>query len=219
MAAQRESGAPSYARIAHLSDLHCDASDAWVKSFRNVRDLLIEKRPDAVLITGDCADHPKRRHYRALRLQLTELKQELQSVGREVPVVAIPGNHDYSFFGNRIFGRLKPNALRDELSDFLADQTLPADLVRLAADHRIVVFPFDSNQISRMGFARGYVESPRERFKYLKEKYITHLKDRKVRWDDCLLVAIMHHHPFRCRTHGVAKNSNRFIYWKMQASS
>jgi len=46
-----------------------------------------------------------------------------------------------------------------------------------------------------LGLARGRVEEPRDQFRHLKEQYQEHLKSDGVRWDDCLLVAILHHHP------------------------
>src|SRR5438045_2263816 len=93
-----------HTRIAHLSDLHCDASDRWAEGFDAARQLLIQERPDAVLITGDCVNHPKRKYFKFLRERLTRLKDDLTEAraGSRVWVVAIPGNHDCSYFGNHI---------------------------------------------------------------------------------------------------------------------
>jgi len=151
MAARGVNGEPAFARIAHLSDLHCDASAAWVRGFQTVRELLVEKRPDAILITGDCANHPKKRYYRTLKDQLTGLKHDLEATGKSVPVVAIPGNHDYSFFGTRILAPLNIHPVRNGLEEFLAGRAFRTDLARLALEHRIVVFPFDSNRVSFFG--------------------------------------------------------------------
>jgi 3',5'-cyclic AMP phosphodiesterase CpdA len=70
--------------IAHLSDLHI-GSQAPGRLDRVVAYLgALRQRPDAVLVTGDVADHGLEAEYAMLG--------RLEQLG--VPVLALPGNHD-----------------------------------------------------------------------------------------------------------------------------
>jgi hypothetical protein len=186
---------PTSTRIAQLSDLHCDGSEKWRRNFAAVRELLRTARVSAVLITGDCADHPKRKYYESLRDELAAMREEL-----DVPVIAIPGNHDYYRFGTSIplISSLFAADFRDVLGNFMAVGEEPSmGLQDLACRHRVVVYPFDSNgtATSKVLFARGRVDSPAKRFAVLRAAYKKALAERGVEWNDCIRVAILHHHP------------------------
>ena len=77
--------------IAHLSDPHIDLSDVLLDRFRSV----VDRLPviDALVVTGDIADHGLDTEYRAF---LGELPQH--------PRVVVPGNHDERAMFERALG-------------------------------------------------------------------------------------------------------------------
>lgn len=74
--------------IAHLSDPHLDGSEEARDRLRRITSYLKDfRRPvDAVLVSGDLADHGLESEYAELAAELT--------LG--LPVVVLPGNHDVS---------------------------------------------------------------------------------------------------------------------------
>jgi 3',5'-cyclic-AMP phosphodiesterase len=71
--------------IAHLSDLHLGGSDHALARVRAVVDTVRRLTVDAVLVTGDVAEHGT----------VEEYEQAVAELGAfEVPVLALPGNHD-----------------------------------------------------------------------------------------------------------------------------
>jgi 3',5'-cyclic-AMP phosphodiesterase len=72
--------------LAQVSDLHIDGGEASVARAERVMGYLADlPRPvDAVLVTGDVADHGAAEEYRAARRLLAA----------PAPVLACPGNHD-----------------------------------------------------------------------------------------------------------------------------
>jgi 3',5'-cyclic-AMP phosphodiesterase len=71
--------------IAHLSDLHLGGSDHALARVRAVVDTVRRLTVDAVLVTGDVAEHGA----------VEEYEQAVAELGAfEVPVLALPGNHD-----------------------------------------------------------------------------------------------------------------------------
>lgn len=184
-----------HTRIAHLSDLHCDGSRRWSDSFDVARDLLLNECPDAVLITGDCADHPRRKYFKVLNERLVRLKSELTDAkgGLPVLVITIPGNHDCNFFGNRLWSPQRTRPMRDELAEFLADGAFKSDLAEFARTHRVMLFPFDSNRTSLGMFARGRVHDPQRRFNEMEKEYRARLPHDH--FGNCVRVALLHHHP------------------------
>ena len=77
--------------IAHLSDPHIDLSDVLLDRFQSVIDRL--PAVDAIVVTGDIADHGLDTEYRAF---LGELPEH--------PRVIVPGNHDERAMFERAFG-------------------------------------------------------------------------------------------------------------------
>jgi predicted MPP superfamily phosphohydrolase len=194
MATAGEGFPRAHTKIAQLSDLHCNASQSWSDCFDVVHDLLLKERPDAVLITGDCVDHPRRGYFKALNNRLTSLQNDLtQARGEPALVVAIPGNHDYNFFGNHLWSWQSRRPMRDELGAFLAED-FKTDLADFARTHGVMLFPFDSNSTSLGMFARGRVHDPHRRFRELDKEYRSRLACQQ-RWGNCVRVALLHHHP------------------------
>ncbi|MFD4620787.1 metallophosphoesterase [Streptomyces sp. NPDC058475] len=77
--------------LAHISDLHLDGTERATQRAERVRDRLWELpgRVDALLVTGDIADHGAEAEYEeAARLF------GLRDAGAPFPVLTCPGNHD-----------------------------------------------------------------------------------------------------------------------------
>src|SRR3979411_1455871 len=72
--------------IAHVSDIHIDADERSVLRAKRVLEYVatLPTPVDAVLLTGDIADHGLPAEYERVR-SLVELS---------VPVLMLPGNHD-----------------------------------------------------------------------------------------------------------------------------
>lgn len=77
--------------LAHISDLHLDGTERAAERARRVRDLLWElpRRPDALLVTGDIADHGTEAEYEEAARLLG-----LPGGDAPLPVLTCPGNHD-----------------------------------------------------------------------------------------------------------------------------
>src|SRR4051794_7450801 len=75
------------ALIAHLSDVHVDAGERSAERVRRVFRYLagLPTPPDAVIVTGDIADHGAEAEYDRVR-ELVQLS---------APVLWCPGNNDY----------------------------------------------------------------------------------------------------------------------------
>ncbi|GGV72399.1 metallophosphoesterase [Streptomyces griseoloalbus] len=77
--------------LAHISDLHLDGTARATERARRVRDRLWElpDRPDALLVTGDIADHGTESEYEEAARLLG-----LRDGSAPFPVLTCPGNHD-----------------------------------------------------------------------------------------------------------------------------
>ncbi|GAA2565623.1 MULTISPECIES: phosphodiesterase [Streptomyces] len=77
--------------LAHISDLHLDASPRATERAERVRDLLwrLPGRVDALLVTGDVADHGTEAEYEEAARILG-----LRDGSAPFPVLVCPGNHD-----------------------------------------------------------------------------------------------------------------------------
>ncbi|MGV4889788.1 metallophosphoesterase [Streptomyces viridosporus] len=77
--------------LAHISDLHLDGTARATERARRVRDRLWElpRRPDALLVTGDIADHGTEAEYEEAARLLG-----LHDGSAPFPVLTCPGNHD-----------------------------------------------------------------------------------------------------------------------------
>ncbi|WP_425244929.1 metallophosphoesterase [Streptomyces sp. NEAU-NA10] len=77
--------------LAHISDLHLDGSTRATERAERVRDRLwnLPGRVDALLVTGDIADHGAEAEYEEAARILG-----LRDPGTPFPVLTCPGNHD-----------------------------------------------------------------------------------------------------------------------------
>jgi 3',5'-cyclic AMP phosphodiesterase CpdA len=70
--------------IAHVSDTHLDGGERALERTRRVVRYLRGCRVDAVLVSGDLADHGEVHEYEQVKAELAA----------DVPVLILPGNHD-----------------------------------------------------------------------------------------------------------------------------
>ncbi|GGX51523.1 metallophosphoesterase [Streptomyces fructofermentans] len=77
--------------LAHISDLHLDGTERATERAERVRDLLwgLPGRVDALLVTGDIADHGTEAEYEEAARLLG-----LRGPAAPFPVLTCPGNHD-----------------------------------------------------------------------------------------------------------------------------
>ncbi|SCL34488.1 3',5'-cyclic AMP phosphodiesterase CpdA [Micromonospora rhizosphaerae] len=70
--------------IAHISDTHLDNGERALARTRRVMRYLRSCTVDAILVSGDLADHGEIHEYEQVKAELTA----------DVPVLMLPGNHD-----------------------------------------------------------------------------------------------------------------------------
>ena len=82
-------------RIAHLSDIHAGVGFE-VNLWEYIKKIIIQARPDILLITGDVVNSP-------WPLKLTQIRNELKFLSSNcgAKLIVVPGNHDLAMFGIR----------------------------------------------------------------------------------------------------------------------
>jgi 3',5'-cyclic-AMP phosphodiesterase len=110
--------------LAHISDLHVDGTARAAERVRRVMNQLrkLPEPPDALLVTGDIADHGDRAEYRAAA----------DLLAAPFPVLVCPGNHDSrgalrtAFLGLPYSGAPVNYAYHSgELTVLMCDSTIP----------------------------------------------------------------------------------------------
>ncbi|MFD6885453.1 phosphodiesterase [Streptomyces sp. NPDC059957] len=89
--------------IAHLSDVHLDGGERAAERTRAVMEYLegLPYELDAVLVSGDIADHARPEEYEEAR----------KALGSRHPLVVCPGNHDgRAAFRRGLLGEERPSA-------------------------------------------------------------------------------------------------------------
>ncbi|MDD9380299.1 phosphodiesterase [Streptomyces sp. ZAF1911] len=89
--------------IAHLSDVHLDGGDRAAERTRAVMEYLegLPYELDAVLVSGDIADHARPEEY----------EEASKALGSRHPLVVCPGNHDdRTAFRRGLLGEERPSA-------------------------------------------------------------------------------------------------------------
>lgn len=201
--------------LAHISDLHCDSTEDWVRNYGVLRNFLEEVKPHIVILTGDVVDTPTKENYEMISEVIDATAQSLSQAVTNFFWVTVPGNHDYYNKGNRILSvpkgfinrlkavftdqdDIKPSSLYEKYSERLYYPNTKDGLESLCKKvyeaHNIALFPFDSNDGSiSIAFAEGQVKNIEETFHDYASMY------RKMRSSDRVSserkVAILHHHP------------------------
>jgi 3',5'-cyclic AMP phosphodiesterase CpdA len=70
--------------LLHISDPHITDDPTSVQRLRAVLDLPLARQPDAIVATGDVADHGRQQEYEAFG----------KAMAAQQPWLAVPGNHD-----------------------------------------------------------------------------------------------------------------------------
>jgi len=154
-------------RIVHISDLHFGAPfDAALWTY--VRSVVIEKRPQLIVLSGDVVNSPN-----ALRMLLA--RKELRKLEREsgAKLFVIPGNHDIAAVGNfrmpfssKLFWRIfagDTQALEANLPDppWKDDRTALPQKRRLARTRRF--FSISIQRMRAWWWARRLPDPSREK--------------------------------------------------------
>ncbi|MFI7454565.1 metallophosphoesterase [Nonomuraea sp. NPDC049714] len=116
------------ATIAHISDLHIGGSAASVGRARGVMRHLAALRLDAVVVTGDIADHALVEEY--------EIAAGLL-LGGDVPLIVCPGNHDAVPPFEKLIGPANQVLRLDEVTIALADSSVPGEPHGYLADETL----------------------------------------------------------------------------------
>lgn len=113
--------------IAHVSDIHIGGSEASVERARGVMRYLATLRLDAVVVTGDIADHALVEEY--------EIAADL--LRAEVPLIVCPGNHDAVPPFEKLIGPANQVLRLDEVTIALADSSVPGEPHGYLADETL----------------------------------------------------------------------------------
>lgn len=101
--------------FAQISDTHIGGSDESVERTRQVMEHLRTLRLDAVLVTGDIADHALPEEYATAEELLRD----------ERPLAVCPGNHDAVPEFEKLLGPANQALRLDDLTIALADSSVP----------------------------------------------------------------------------------------------
>ncbi len=185
--------------LIHLSDLHIGRG---FKETRMAKKLVAEisklypKVP--VIISGDITDS-------GARCQCRKARSILKDLSKTNPVLPVPGNHDYNWFG--IIGKPKanrtwkeylgtPHGWKEERGNWLGPEQDPKGIDGIGIWHYndIVFIGIDTGDPNdEVGTAEGYV-SEVQRNALLRALQIHSVNKMRV--------VILHHHPFQ-RTIGL----------------
>jgi 3',5'-cyclic AMP phosphodiesterase CpdA len=187
----------SKVKIAHLSDLHCDSTEIWEKNILRAINCIAEQKPDLVIVTGDCVHSPEENNFKTLSASFERLYQKFKDDDHKLHIITIPGNHDYYQHGNKIFTSKKKYDLYDK---YVSGLCYPGDSAVQVAEsffslHKIAIFPFDSNNTKRLGFAQGRINQPEIFLKKINDKYKKIASDNDFSYQSCLKIVLTHHHP------------------------
>lgn len=188
-------------RIVHISDLHCDNTDAWRSAFSYLQKAIIEKRPHLLVITGDCVNQPRASYFDCLEVSLLHLAEQIKQIDQhhQFFIITIAGNHDRYFWGNR----LPFLGLRWGVYDkYRARLSYPREftdynkfLVQIFKKLGLALFPLDSNKKSRIafGFARGRLDNPLLQLQEFENLY---KEVNPKKYETATKIALLHHHIF-----------------------
>ncbi|WP_336209257.1 metallophosphoesterase [Nonomuraea sp. LPB2021202275-12-8] len=113
--------------FAHISDIHIGGSEASADRARLVMRHLSTLRLDAVVVTGDIADHALAEEY--------ETAAEILS--SDVPLIVCPGNHDSVPVFEKLIGPANQVLRLDEVTIALADSSVPGQPHGYLADETL----------------------------------------------------------------------------------
>ncbi|MFI6483295.1 metallophosphoesterase [Nonomuraea sp. NPDC050663] len=102
--------------IAHISDIHIGGSADSVERTTRVMNQLRMFPVDAIIVTGDIADHSLLEEYETVRSLLET----------EIPLIICPGNHDYQpELFEKVLGPVNQALRLPDVTIALADSSIP----------------------------------------------------------------------------------------------
>jgi len=194
--------------IAHLSDLHCNGSSEWKNSFDYIVEALKKKGPNLIVITGDLVNNPFDSNFIVVKDSIKRLYNDIKC-----PIISVPGNHDYSFFGNCFFNLQTRKKLYKEYEQYFSLPDSPDVIAKkIFLDHNISLFNIDSNSSNLIfGFAIGKVESPLTTLNNIK-MCLKSTHGCKEKYNNSIKIAILHHHPLPLPSKNLDKISDNLIF-------
>jgi len=192
---------PAPLRIAHITDLHCNGSPEWKEHFTLVKRCLLNQKPHIIVITGDSVDHPYNSNFTMLATMIDDLVESLDRTedGDKIKpfIVHIPGNHDYSLFGNKLFN---VNVYKRRYNHWLPKIIYPQGKLDDVIDaifrrYHVALFPLDSNASKlSFSFARGKVNAPYDVMQERDSHFNTLASEQRIDYQECLKIILLHHH-------------------------
>lgn len=177
--------------IIHLSDLHIGQKD-YEDRTRIVFNYIARSHPRSpVLITGDLTDS-------ASEPQFINTKKLLNKLAISNPILVVPGNHDYAWWGNILRSGSWDNWVKHLGSPLGWNRS---EKPWMEKDHEpkgtsglgiwkhgpYVFFGIDSGDpLDKQMFARGYISND----------LATQLKKALKKYKGKTRIAFLHHHPF-----------------------
>ncbi len=184
-------------RIAHISDLHCDASSEWDDIGAYILKCLKDIVPDILVVSGDIVDFPNKNNFKKIDVFFDKIKDELGE--DNFCSVIVPGNHDVYPWGNRFFNMpfIDVASYKGFERKFMEEYGGYDEMLRrIFLRHKIAFFPLDSNSGRLIyGFAQGNVKSPQAIIKNYEDKYKSWSCSEGLNYDNLIKIIVLHHNP------------------------
>lgn len=185
----------SSVRIAHITDLHCDGTDGWMKNFDYVVRCLVKEKPHIIVVTGDLVESTDKKYFQSVSKALSDLYNRILEVHDRYPLfmLTVPGNHDYKKKGLiPSFGKGKLFYSFFEELQFPSSKNWEDIALEIYNEYNVALFPFDSNILPTFAHtAQGHVNEPEKHFNIFRDKYTKAGADL----NRCVKIALLHHHP------------------------
>ncbi len=194
-------------KIAHISDLHFKKSTVFDKDGNLIalKNDLVEKKPDIIIVTGDLADNGPQRIKYLRRGILSEVLENvkaflielcnLSEIDPRYGLFVVPGNHDYRFWG-WLPNRANRKVFDSVFGEYLVSRPIPS--------LGILICAFDSNVENRysLNVSSGYI-SEKEIHSFFAEQFNKWRDDKRADgetptipgFERLVKLAVLHHHP------------------------
>lgn len=101
-------------RLVQLSDVHASGYDMPLVRVARIVRMVNALAPDVVVLTGD---YNGGKYFDLPGIQLHQVANVLDGLSARLGVVAVPGNHDETYWVSRVFGETRIRLLRGEFVD------------------------------------------------------------------------------------------------------
>jgi len=200
-----------YFKIAHLSDMHCNASKEWTNISSHILNCLVEMKPDIIAISGDLVDQPREKNFKALKVFFDEISKKNRALSPKILIV--PGNHDYYRFGCKLpIISQKRKLYNDFQAAFFKEQGGKERLLSdIARDHKAAFFLLDSNLEKNGALAQGSIPDADSEFYGSIKMFKEIAAGNGMNYCDMLKIAILHHHPLPLATKYKKEDFEQFL--------